>query len=118
MFLRLVPLSCIQNICGSGLNVGNKLEDSEREEGRPRHAREAEGEKRAVGTSSCSDQGMRAVHTVKNLALRDFPGGPVVKTLPSNAGGVGSIPGLGTKIPHASQPKNQNIKKKNPEAIL
>ena len=39
----------------------------------------------------------------------DFPGGPLVKTLPSNAGGVGSVPGQGTKIPHASSPKNQNI---------
>ena len=29
------------------------------------------------------------------------PGGPVVKTLPSNAGGTGSIPGQGPKIPHA-----------------
>ena len=28
-----------------------------------------------------------------------FPGGPVVKTSPSNAGGVGSIPGLGAKSP-------------------
>ena len=27
---------------------------------------------------------------------RDFPGGPVVKTSLSNAGGVGSIPGQGT----------------------
>ena len=43
---------------------------------------------------------------------RDFPGGPVVKTSPSNAGGAGSIPGRGAKIPHASQPKNQNIKQK------
>ena len=42
----------------------------------------------------------------------DFPGGPVVKTLPSNAGGVGSIPGRGAKIPHASWPENQNIKQK------
>ena len=32
--------------------------------------------------------------------LRDFPGGPVVKNLPSNAGDVGLIPGQGTKIPH------------------
>ena len=31
----------------------------------------------------------------------DFPGGPVVKNLPSNAGDTGSIPGQGTKIPHA-----------------
>ncbi len=31
----------------------------------------------------------------------DFPGGPVVKTLLSNAGGAGSIPGWGAKTPHA-----------------
>ena len=31
----------------------------------------------------------------------DLPGGPVVKNPPSNAGDVGSIPGRGTKIPHA-----------------
>ena len=43
---------------------------------------------------------------------RDFPGGPVVKTSPSNAGGAGSIPGQGAKIPHASWPKNQNIEQK------
>ena len=29
------------------------------------------------------------------------PGGPVYKNLPSNAGDVVSIPGWGTKIPHA-----------------
>ena len=33
---------------------------------------------------------------------RDFPGGPVVKNPPSNAGDIGSIPGWGTKIPHAT----------------
>ena len=42
----------------------------------------------------------------------DFPGGAGVKTSPSNAGGAGSIPGQGAKIPHASGPKNQNIKLK------
>ena len=36
----------------------------------------------------------------------------MVKTLPFSVGGVGSIPGLGTKIPHASQPKKQNITQK------
>ena len=35
----------------------------------------------------------------------DFPGGPGVKTLPSNAEGVGLIPGQGTKIPHAKKKK-------------
>ena len=33
----------------------------------------------------------------------DFPGGPVVKNLPSNAGDTGSTPGQGTKIPHATE---------------
>ena len=33
---------------------------------------------------------------------RDFPGGPVVKNPPSNAGDAGSIPGRGTKIPRAT----------------
>ena len=32
---------------------------------------------------------------------RDFPGGPVVKNTSCNAGDKGSIPGRGTKIPHA-----------------
>ena len=43
---------------------------------------------------------------------QDFPGGPVVKTLPSIAGSAGSIPGQEAKIPHALWPKNQNIKQK------
>ena len=43
---------------------------------------------------------------------RDFPGDPGVKTSPSNAEGVGSIPGWGTKTPHASWPENQNLKDK------
>ena len=46
----------------------------------------------------------------KELKAEDFPGGPVVKTSPSSARGVGSIHGWGVKIPHASQPKNQNLK--------
>ena len=38
-----------------------------------------------------SDQNIR-------IFFRDFPGGPVVKNLTSNAADVGSIPGQGTKI--------------------
>ena len=34
------------------------------------------------------------------------------KTSLCNAGGVGLIPGQGAKIPHASWPKNQNIKQR------
>ena len=42
--------------------------------------------------------------------IQNFPGGPVVKTLPSSVGDEGSIPGWETKIPHALWLKNQNIK--------
>ena len=33
--------------------------------------------------------------TIKDIkkSYQDFPGGPVVRTSPSNAGGAGSIPG-------------------------
>ena len=41
----------------------------------------------------------------------DFPGSPVVKTLPSTAGGVGSIPGQGTKVLPAAG-CGQKLKKK------
>ena len=51
----------------------------------------------------------RSVGKVKEQ-FRDFPGGPVVKTSPSNAEGL--IPGWGGKIPHASRLRNQNIKQK------
>ena len=34
-------------------------------------------------------------------AVQDFPGGPVLRNSPFNAGDAGSIPGWGTKIPHA-----------------
>ena len=33
---------------------------------------------------------------------RDILGGPVVKSLSSNVGNMGSIPGWGTKIPHTT----------------
>ena len=36
--------------------------------------------------------------------FRDFPGGPVVKNPPSNAGHSGSIPGWGTKMAHTMEP--------------
>ena len=39
---------------------------------------------------------------VQRIMGRDFPGFPVVKNPPSNAGDVGSIPGRRTKIPHAA----------------
>ena len=44
--------------------------------------------------------------------FRDFSSGPVVKTLPSPAESVGSIPDQGAKTPHALGPKNQDLKQK------
>ena len=49
---------------------------------------------------------------LKIYQIWDFPGGPVVKTSPSNAGGAGSIPGRGAGILCASWPENQNVKQK------
>ena len=34
--------------------------------------------------------------------MRNLPGGPVVKNSPYNVGDADSIPGQGTKIPHAA----------------
>ena len=46
----------------------------------------------------------------------DFPGGPVVKT--STAGRLGSIPGQGTKIPHAKLCGQNKQANKNPNIKL
>ena len=48
----------------------------------------------------------------KNQYTGDFPGGPVVETLPSKAGGVGQTSGQEAKIPHASHPKKRNMKQR------
>ena len=37
---------------------------------------------------------------ILKLEVRDFPGGPVLKTSPFSAEAVGLIPRLGTKIPY------------------
>ena len=45
---------------------------------------------------------------------RDFPGGPVLETPCFHCRGHGSIPGQGTKVPHAARPKkDKNKNKKN-----
>ena len=50
------------------------------------------------------------MNTSQKIIQRDFPDGPVIKTLPSREKGTGSIPGWGAKIAHASWPKTQNRK--------
>ena len=41
--------------------------------------------------------------------IQDFPGGPVVKNLPCNAGDMGLIPGWGTKTPHTEEELSPSI---------
>ena len=41
---------------------------------------------------------------------KGFPAGPVVKTLPSSAGGAGLTLGQGARIPRDLRPENQNTK--------
>ena len=45
--------------------------------------------------------------------IRDFAGGPVVKTLPSNAGAAVSIPGQEAKIPRVSGQKTKMQNRSN-----
>ena len=47
--------------------------------------------------------------------FRDFPGGPVVETLPSNAEGAGLTSGWGAKVPHVVAKKT---KERKTEAVL
>ena len=54
---------------------------------------------------------------VKIQGSKNFRGGPLIKTSPSNGGDVGLIPGREAKIPHILQPKTHivtnSIKTKN-----
>ena len=50
--------------------------------------------------------------SIKNIGNRDFPGGPVVKNLPCNAGDAGLIPGWGTKILGKEKKIKLKLKKK------
>ena len=52
---------------------------------------------------------------LRSVNFRNFPGGPVVKILPSNAGAVGLTSGQEAKMLHIRPPKkkkNTNVKQK------
>ena len=62
----------------------------------------------------CSPRGRKESDTAEGLNNNkrnkgDVPGGPVVKTSPSNAGGADSTRDQGAKTPHASGPRNHNL---------
>ena len=46
-------------------------------------------------------------YSLQEEGREDFPGGPVIKNLPSNAGVGDSIPGWGTEIPTCLMAKNK-----------
>ena len=53
-----------------------------------------------IASLSCESSNDLQFSMDKNLPGKEFPAGPVVKTSPSRAGGVGSISGRRDKIPH------------------
>ena len=54
------------------------------------------------GSSRTTQAAQLRENSTKFKCSWDLLGGPVVRTLPSNAGDAGSIPGWGTKIPPVS----------------
>ena len=48
--------------------------------------------------------------TIFKRRVRGFPGGPVVETWPSSAGGMGLFPGRGARITRALGPKKSSHK--------
>ena len=59
------------------------------------------GKIQETGASVKRERKKEARGCPQETSTRDFPGGPVVKIPPCNAGDLGSIPGQGTKIPQA-----------------
>ena len=58
-------------------------------------------------------------YTISILTSEDFRGGPVVENQPSIAGDMGSIPGWGAKISHASRQLNlSTATRENPNAAI
>ena len=55
-----------------------------------------------------TDTGLEIAYNLNDLKMnkRDFPRGPVVKNLPSNAGDEGLIPGQGFGLPHTTEQLN------------
>ena len=58
------------------------------------------------------------IFTLLKGEVREFPGGPVVKNLPCNAGDMGSVPGRGTQIPHAMGQLSLHTSRQNPCATV
>ena len=65
-----------------------------------------------TGGAAARYKKLRSLSHCLKRNCQDLPGGPMVKTLPSSAGDVGSIPSQGVKNPCASRSKNQNVKQK------
>ena len=58
---------------------------------------------RLVEWQMFSELSFSSVKWVLKSNIWDFPGSPVVKNLPCNAGELVSIPGQGTQSPHCQQ---------------
>ena len=94
---------------GSHLPESWVLKRQKRESGRPPHwagpyeLGEAHGNRHLRACFRPLSLWYQSSLLIKNSDNRAFPGGPVVTNPPANAGDAGSIPGQGTKIPHAKE---------------
>ena len=71
---------------------------------------------RNLGTSDHRQEFNLFKFLSKGICVRDLPVRPVVKTWPSNEGGMYLNPGQGAPLPHASWPKKKA--KYETEAVL
>ena len=96
---------------GKGISHAGVLKKNVSSKGAAKGCKGAAGTARRLAWLELREQ-EESNNEVKNTEQGDFPSSPGVRTLPSNAGGVCSIPDGGTKIPHASLPEKENTKQK------
>ena len=98
-----------QKVEGKGISHAGVLEKSVSGKGAAKGCKGAAGTARRPVWLELREQ-KESNDAVKNTEQGDSPSDPGVRTLPSSAGGVCSIPDGGAKIPHASLPEKENIK--------
>ncbi|XP_019799388.1 protein FAM210B, mitochondrial isoform X1 [Tursiops truncatus] len=80
---------------------GNISSTEEKKQSKSQQLKKIFQEYGAVGVSLHIGISLISLGMFYMVVSRDFPGGPVVKNSPYSAGVASSIPGWGTKIPHA-----------------
>ena len=105
MALPLTQLCDVGNLSDPLSPHRHSANDDARGEGCPSH--EVTHFKHLAEYLGCSGHWING-RALKIVVWGDFPSGPVVKALPCHAEDEGSIPGQGTKFPHATQSSKKN----------